>query len=340
MHLIGPTPQKRHNPDKMNTQVFAYAKVEDKTARQQVYEEIKRGKSRFGIWEQTTSLRDEWYGPNMALLRIQKGDWVVHVNSPHYGHCVAAQATGEYDFDDGIKVDWGKDFNNYIPVDPASIVEFDRNDPNIMPSVNLAPRRRIQRVLAVDDFLESLENKKTGRITEYTEGLRGLAHIRSKMDRDILPQISHLIHDMNRSKEFEKFLDLIFNSMANVLSIKNGFGWRSDQGADLIVEFENPIIGVSLTSRLVVQAKSYEGQHFDMNAVDQIVEGIQAFSADGGLLITTAESTEELEDKVRSASEATGKVIDVLAGADVARFVLSHAPHLIAGISRKALGHA
>ena len=328
----------------MSTQVFAYAKVVDETARQEVYQEIKRGKSRFGIWDQSASLREEWYGPNMALLRIQKGDWVVHVNSPHYGHCVAAQATGEYDFDDGIEVAWetamGKrDFNNYIPIDPASVVEFDRNDPNIMPSVNLSPRRRIQRVLAVDDFLESLENKKAEKITEYAEGLRGLAHIRSKMDREILPQITRLIHDMNRSKEFEKFLDLIFNSMANVLSIKNGFGWRSDQGADLIVEFENPIIGVSLTSKLVVQAKSYEGHHFDMKAVDQIVEGIQAFDADGGLLITTAESTEELEDKIRSTSEDTGKVIDVLAGAEVARFVLSHAPHLIAGISRNALGH-
>ena len=49
-------------------------------------------------------------------------------------------------------------------------------------------------------------------------------------------------------------------------------------------------------------------------------------------MITTAASTEQLEDKVREASEACGKVIDVMAGADVARFVLNHAPQLITGI--------
>lgn len=321
----------------MSTQVFAYAKVVEDAARQAVYDEISRGRSRFGIWDQTGSLRDEWYGPNMALLQIKSGDWVVHVNSPHYGHCVAARAVGEYDFDEGIEVDWETamgscDFNNFIPVDPDSIVEFDRNDPNVLTSVNLAPRRRIQRVLAVDDFLESLENVRTNAISEQSEGLKGLAHVRNKMDRDILPQITHLIHDMNRGKEFERFLHRIFDDMPNVLSIMNGFGWGTDHGADLIVEFENPIIGVSLTSKLIVQAKSYEGDHYDLNAVDQIVEGIKEYDADGGLLITTAESTEQLEDKVRQASEDCGKVIDLLAGADVARFVLTHAPQLVAGI--------
>lgn len=320
----------------MNIQVFAYAKVVEDEARQAVYEEIKKGKSRFGIWDQDASLNDKWYGPNMALLQIREGDWVVHVNSPNYGQCVAAKAVGEYQFDDGISVDWitalgNKDFNNFIPIDPETIIEFERNSPNVLPSVNLAPRRRIQRVLAVEDFLESLDNLRHNRISEHSEGLKGLAHIRNKMDSDILPQITHLIHDMNRSKEFEKFLHNIFDSMDNVLSIKNGFGWKSDQGADLIVEFENPIIGVSLTSKLIVQAKSYEGEHHDLNAVDQILQGIQAYEADGGLLITTAESTEALEDKIREASETSGKVIDLLSGGDVARFALRHAPQLIVG---------
>jgi hypothetical protein len=329
----------------MKTQVFAYAKVNDPKARQTVYEEIKRGKSRFGMWTQTASLREKWFGANMALLKIKKGDWIVHVNSPQYGHCVAVQAIGEYSFDDGIEVNWttamgNRDFNNFIPVDPSSTVEFDRNDPNIMPSVNLAPRRRIQRILAVEDFLESIDNKRNNRIAEYAEGLRGVAHIRSKMDRDILPQITHLIHKMNRSKDFEKFLHYIFNKMPNVLSIRNGFGWRPDHGADLIVEFGNPILGIDLKSKLIVQAKSYEGKHFDLNAVDQIVEGIQEYDADGGLLITTAENTEALEDKIIEASEKINKVINVFAGSDVARFVLSHSPDLLLGISGKTLSNS
>jgi hypothetical protein len=48
-------------------------------------------------------------------------------------------------------------------------------------------------------------------------------------------------------------------------------------------------------------------------------------------LITTAESTEQLEEKVLRTSEEIGKTIDVLAGSDVAKFVLTHAPKLLIG---------
>jgi restriction endonuclease Mrr len=148
----------------------------------------------------------------------------------------------------------------------------------------------------------------------------------------MLPRITELIHQMNRSKEFERFLHRIFESMPNVESIPNGFGWGTDHGADLIVTFQNPLIGVNLTSRFVVQAKSYEGDHNDLNAVDQLVEGIRKYNADGGLLITTAQKTERLEDYVRRKVEENGKVIDVIAGADVARFVIRYAPDMLVGI--------
>ena len=91
------------------------------------------------------------------------------------------------------------------------------------------------------------------------------------------------------------------------------------------------IIGVSLTSKIIVQAKSYEGDHYDLTAVSQIEEGIAKYNADGGLLITTAEKTEQLEDRVREAFEKTGKVIDIIAGSDVARFIIRYAPELLIG---------
>lgn len=317
----------------MNPQVFAYAQIDDDDARHDVYSEIKKGKSRFGMWDQDGSLIDTYYGANIALLRIKEGDWIVHVNSPEYGSCVAVRAVGSYQFDDGIPVEYGgRDFNNFIPVNPESVIEFSRDDPNVLPSVNLAPRKRIQRVLAVDDFLQSLENLRTQRFTEYEEGIKGTAHVKSKIRTEIYPQITSIIQEMNRGKDFEKYLHKIFLSMPNIRDVqKNGFGWKSDQGADLIVEFENPIAGVNLTTKLIIQAKSYVGSHYDLNAVDQIREGIDAFKADGGLLITTAESTEELEDKLRKTSEEIGKTIDLMAGAAVARFVLSHAPELLLG---------
>ena len=314
----------------MNKQVYAFAKIDGEDARNEVYEQIKLGKSRFGMWDQEGDLRKNYHGKNAFLLRIKRGDWIVHINNPRYGHCVAVESIGEYDFDDGIECKEGADFNNYIPVNPETIVEFDRSDPNILPSVNLSPMRRGQRILQVDDFLQSLENIQKNQFSEHSTEDRGIIHLQGKIQR-LLPKISESIHKMNKSKEFEKFLHRIFESMPNVESIQNGFGPRTDHGADLIVEFQNPIIGVNLTSKLIVQAKSYEGDHYDLSAVDQIVNGIREYNADGGLLITTAEKTEELEDCVRKAAEDTSKAIDIIAGSDVARFVIRYAPELLIG---------
>lgn len=318
----------------IRTQVFAFAKIDDQDARDKVYQEIKRGKSRFGMWDQTVSLREQYHGRNGFLLRIREGDWIVHVNSPSYGHCVAVQASGEYEFDEGVECGWGsgRDFHNYIPVNTDTIIEFERSDPNVIPSVNLSPMRRGQRILQVEDFLVSLENLRQNKFSTDQGETRSVIHLQEKIQETLLPQITALIHKMNRSKEFERFLHRIFDSMLNVESIQNGFGWKSDHGADLIVSFQNPLVGVSLTSKLVVQAKSYEGNHFDTKAIDQLIEAIEKYGADGGLLITTAKNTEHLEDYVRKTTESHGKVIDVIAGNDVAKFVIRHAPELLIGI--------
>lgn len=313
------------------TQVFAFAKVTDQAARQKVYEEIKRGKSRFGMWDQEFSLDDKYYGPNDFLLRIKPGDWIVHVNCPQYGRCVAVQAAGTYEFDDGLRCSWGDDFCNYIQNDPSTIVEFDRNDNRIVPSVNLRPMRRGLRILEVDDFLSSITNLKDAKNDSSSSGLRGVFHLREKISSDILPRITKYIHTLNRRKEFENFLFEVFSSLPNVEVIKNGFGWGTDHGADLIVDFLNPIVGVSLKSKLVVQAKSYSGKHHDLDAIDQIVQGVQKFNADAGLLITTGELTEELEDYARIKADEVGKPIDIIAGSDVARFVLQCAPNILIG---------
>lgn len=308
--------------------IFTFAKIADKDARHEIYKEIQNGISRFGTWDQEKSLRESWYGKHSMLLKIKPDDWIVHINLPEYGKCVAVKVISEYDYDQGIQCNWGKDFNNYFKVDSSSIIEFDRNDSNVLPSVNLAPRRRIQRIHQSNDFLQSLDNLKSGKFDEIEKSERGIVHLKDKVS-SILPQISHQIHEMNKSKEFERFLHRIFEKMPNTISIQNGFGWRSDNGADLIVEFENPVIGINIKSKLIVQAKSYEGHHFDKNSVDQIKQGIEKYDADAGLLITTAKETEEIENYITEVSEEIDKTIDLMAGADVARFVLRYAPELV-----------
>jgi hypothetical protein len=312
----------------MKTQVFAFAKIDDKEARTKVYEDIKNGRSRFGMFDQSLSLKEEWYGKNSSLLSVKKGDWIVHVNMPNYGKCIAVKTTSEYQFDEGIKCSWGNDFNNFFYVDIDTIIEFDRNNSNILPSVNLAPRRRVQRISKVRDFLISLENLKNGFYDTAKKEDICIIHLQNKVEK-LLPQITSHIQEMNRSKNFESFLHRIFSNMPNTVSIQNGSGWGTDHGADLIVEFDNPIVGINVTTKLIIQAKSYIGEHFDTNAIDQIAQGISEFNADAGLLITTATETEALEDYIKNKSDEIGKTIDVIAGTDVARFVLRYAPELL-----------
>lgn len=314
----------------MLPQVFTFAKVPD-TARSIIYNAIKEGKSRFGMWDQEVSLREQYHGANGFLLNIKPGDWIVHVNLPAYGQCVAVQVCGEYDFDQGVECAWGRDFCNYLTVDPSTLIEFSSNDTNVLPSVNLRPMRRGQRVLNVADFLTSIKNLKTSRYNDVTPSLRSIIHLRERVNQDVLPRLTQAIQEMNKGKDFEIFLHEVFMQMPHTVSVKNGFGWRTDHGADLLVDFQNPIGGVTLSTRLVVQAKSYSGAHHDLNAVDQIVEGMEKYNADGGLLITTGQATETLENYAAEKSEACGRTIDLIAGPEVGRFVLRHAPHLLIG---------
>jgi hypothetical protein len=193
---------------------------------------------------------------------------------------------------------------------------------------NLSPLKRIQRVHQVADFLESLDNLKQKKFSSDSVESRSSIHLKNRLSK-LLPQITEAIHEMNKSKEFERFLHRIFSSLPNTKSTPNGFGWKTDNGADLLVEFGNPVLGIDLTTTLVVQAKSYEGDHFELNAVNQIVEGINKFEADGGLLITTANKTPPLEKYIREKSEELKKPIYLIAGTEVAEFVLKHAPEML-----------
>lgn len=74
--------------------------------------------------------------------------------------------------------------------------------------------------------------------------------------------------------------------------------------------------------KMVIQIKSYEGEHWETRAVDQIKEAINQFEADAGMLITTGEKTEHLQKAIDDLSAKIEKPVALLAGEDLARFVL------------------
>lgn len=70
----------------MKTQVFAFAGITEQVDRDAIIKAISNGKSRFEMWDQTTSLRDEQHCKNGFLLRARQGDWIVHIDIGGYGN--------------------------------------------------------------------------------------------------------------------------------------------------------------------------------------------------------------------------------------------------------------
>jgi len=312
--------------------IWAFNKVTNAKERELVYQYIKSGKSRFG-WahsdKHNLKLKDNWtdfHSKQLFLLQVKPGDWIIHINTPQWGRCIAAQVLSEYDFDDGLQ---GTGYRHFFNVDINTIIEFDRRDPNILPSVNLNPRQRYHRIYAVNDFLTSINNLKDNAVRLNDGESKEEYHLKDKTD-SYLSEITELIHKMHRSKNLERFLAKVFRKIPGVMDVnENGFGWGTDYGADLIVTMRTPLGNLSFENTIIVQIKSFEGDHYDLNAVEQVVTGIEKYAGTAGMIITTAKKSEELESKVQEASEKTGRPIDLLASNDVAKFVIKHAPELL-----------
>ena len=301
----------------------------------EIAESVRNGVSRFGFSgtdENNLLLKDNWtkhHSKQRFLLKIKEGDWIVHINTPYYGRCITGKVKSTYGFDEGLKVDWwnGVDFRHCFELDTKTILEFDRNDRNVLPSVNLTPRGRQQRVLAVEDFFQSIENLKNGAVTLPNDQTKEEYHLKEKTE-SILESAIKLIQETHKGKNLETYLAKVFRNVHGVVDvIENGSGWGTDHGADLIVITTNPLM--QLDTKIIVQVKSYTGNHYALDAVNQVETGIEKYEGDAGMIITTAQKTGELQNKVSELSQKLGKPIELLDHTDLAKFIIKNAPELL-----------
>jgi len=154
-----------------------------------VYKYAKKGESRFG-WsylEDTDLLRideledevlseDELfcYYQGVRLLEIEKGDWIVHQNTPKQNYCCASKVIGTYKLDsnktvigtkkthsDEAYTEYG-DFRHVIRTDATKFVEFHRENDIEHHGVTkgLKGRGRIRVFTSYkDEFLEIIKKK-------------------------------------------------------------------------------------------------------------------------------------------------------------------------------------
>ena len=315
--------------------VWAFNKVTDDFERGLVYESLKSGKSRFG-WlqndEHNLALKDnwtEWHSKQLFLLQVCPGDWIVHINTPNWGRCIAAQVTSGYNFDGGLECKQRIDFRHCFDIDINTLIEFDRRDPNILPSVNLNPRQRYHRVRAFDDFIKSIKNLKSNAVSLSDPESSGEYHLKEKANK-YLSEITTQIQETHKNKNLERFLAKVFRKIPGVVDVnENGFGWGADHGADLIVTTSSALGNLSLEHRIIVQIKSYQGEHNSLDAVNQIKTGIKEYGGTAGMIITTAVASEQLENEIQQFNDNNVTSIDLLAADDVAKFVIKHAPELV-----------
>lgn len=324
-----------------NQTIWAFNTPDEENHVSFIYESVLKGRSRFGWsyvptadlrqlnprpWADLTAEETDCFRKAGFLLRINPGDWIVHINVPNKGRCIAAQAIGSYEFEAETPCD---DFRHYIPIDPKTVLEFDRRSPNILPIIEqkLKLRGKHWRIHAKDEFLQSLENIKGDKVSVVDGVTKELFHLRQQLDRH-LGDITSSIHGTHLRKNLEDLVAQIFKQMPGVSDVKvNGSGWGTDHGADVIVEYSIglPIFGLERDGILVVQVKSFEGDHWETGAVDQLATAIEKYSATSGLLVTTGVATEQLQgaiDELRKKVEGKGIDVGLVAGRDVARFML------------------
>jgi hypothetical protein len=140
-----------------------------------------------------------------------------------------------------------------------------------------------------------------------------------------LLRITESIHHTHPNYDLEALFEQVLLNVPGVTDVlrKGGAG---DHGADLVVKFKGglPIPGLEVEGTLVVQVKSFEGEHWDTRAVEDIRRAFEHYpQAVMGLIISTARaSTVDLDYALDQLKADTGKAVALLIGRDVAAFLL------------------
>ena len=315
---------------------------------------IKNGVSRFGWsyvdtadlrrlgdkpWKEMDEREQNCWAKANFLLGIEKGDWVVHINLPCWGACLAGQVSETYSFEQNGNA--FEDYRHLLKVDKNSIVEFDRNDDRVHPVIG--SRLKLQRghwtIQFQEEFLQTIANLKVEMFAKKENESVGAFYLKKDLS-PLLKDITKKIQKNHPGGKLEQFIAEVLRKVPNMIEVREhgrSKGWGSDDGADLIATYRSGLSIANLEKQeiLVVQVKSYTDQHWETTAVEQIETAIKEFQANAGLIITTAESTDNLERAIDRLSnklsesakeEGLNKQIPIglIAGEDVAKFVLKY----------------
>lgn len=272
-------------------------------------------------WQKMTEAEKKCWSHAHRLLDFKKGDWILHINVPEYGKVTAGRIVGEYTYQENPPSPWEDGRYTFAVED---VFTFDRNDPRVHPylSSRLKLQHSLWQIYCVDEFARSLKLLREDKTQEVPDRI----HLIQETS-ELIEKFTRCIQSNNPGKRLEHFMADVFRRIQGVTDVKeNGSGWGTDYGADLIVTYKAGVISELETEQtLVVQIKSYEGEHWNTKAVDQLKTAIGKFDASMGLIITTGQRTEALEKAFDNLSkQIEGTPIYLMAGSEVAKFVMKY----------------
>lgn len=329
--------------------IYALRGNDDEKWTTAIYNSLKNGEARFG-WSYyddsknfTTDLNilkekirqgqaltdDEANCYQPFLFDIKCGDYIVFINIPQYGECTLAKVTKEYYYSKhtDLQYEWGYDGNHCLGIDTDSIYTFNRNCKKVHPylSSRLKLRGRHWQIYAEKEFdvlIDCLKNNK-----DLVENKNSIDFLQAELFQK-WQDIANIIQATHPGKKLEELVVEIFKKIPGVSSVKNNSSsWRSDNGADVIVKFRTGLLDFKdLTEEktLVIQVKSYEGEHCSVQAVNDIKMAINKYDADYGMIFSTGIMTENLFHAVEKASMELKKTISLCMGKDVAQIFLKY----------------
>ncbi|MGA9796688.1 MAG: restriction endonuclease [Rhizomicrobium sp.] len=269
-------------------------------------------------WGSLTDEQKESYSYAAFLLQLKENDYVIFVNVPEWGKCTFARVSEPYYFQHE-----DEDFNHRFGVDTNSIRTFDRNDADVHPflSARLKLRGAHWEIYAREEF-DSL----IGVLANRAGNERSRSHIDNLtfLLNEIRPQLKEVtrsIHHTHPNYDLEVFVERIFKLMPGIREVRRQ-GGAGDHGADILVTYTSglPIPSLQNEETCVVQIKSFSGEHWDTQAVDDIGRAFERYpDATRGLIISTADdSSPALEVALDRLKQVTGKMVHLLIGADLA----------------------
>jgi Restriction endonuclease len=259
------------------------------------------------------------------LLDLKIGDYVVYINVPTYGKCTLAKVSAPYFWRwDGEDAD----FNHRFLIDTETILTFDRNHALVRPalSARLKLQGRYWRIHAKKEFLELLSLPLYSMVETAK---RNISDNKKFLRFDIKPlllEITKTIQETNPNTDLERLIAEAFERVPNVKEVKLQ-GGAGDHGADILLTYESglPIAGLEIQSQCVVQVKSFQGVHDNLQAVKDIERAFNRYpNADMGMIVSTGKPSEALEAAISELQEKSKKPIRLLANDDLAAFILKY----------------